>query len=123
VGAEAAKLIAKAAARVSTRHQITGSDVPAFSDEFVREVRLEAWVMLVERTARNHRKIRKAARRIGRDAELAEAFWPPPVPPAGSELADLDPAWFAAAVAGELPPGEPGPPSWHPEHRLNPENL
>jgi hypothetical protein len=98
--------------------------VPA--EEFRREVAAEFWLLLEERVARNRRRMSRAARRVCEARDLMAVMGRPPVPAAAAQVADPDADWLAAAVSGVLPQqqeGEPGPPPWHPEHRLNPENL
>jgi hypothetical protein len=113
------KLVAKAFARVEARLLITRPGVQVPPDEFLREVVAEVCVMIALRAGRD---VRKAVREISETGALIAAMRGRAAPVDGGVLADLGEAWFAADVPGELPPGRdgvPGPPLWHPEHRLN----
>jgi len=116
------KLLAKAFARAEARLLITQPGVQVSLDEFLREVMTEACVMLALRAEKNHRKIRKAARKLGESGELLAALAEPPAPGADPGPAGPDLTWPGEDLAGQLPPewsGPAGPPAWHPEHRLN----
>jgi hypothetical protein len=108
------KLLARAFARAEARLFVTRSGVQPSFEELLAEAAVELRAMVALRAERDRRGIRKAARRLRQgDAlvELVEAL----VLPAGP---DADPV--PDGVPREWS-GPPGPPSWHPEHRLNEE--
>jgi hypothetical protein len=84
-------------------------------DVMLREALVELQVELELRDERDRRRIRKAARRMHAAGILRARI---PSIAAVAEAAQRAPGFgFAPA---ERPP--PGPPVWHPEHRLNSEN-
>jgi hypothetical protein len=132
VGARAGKLISKAFARAEARLLITRPGQQPSFDELLAEVTVQLRAMVASRTEKDHRKIRKAARRIHEGhglVELIEALGPPPGPRPGpdavSGAAAADPPWSGTDLPEKRQPpewnGPPGVPRWHPEHRLNEE--
>jgi transposase-like protein len=108
----AAKLVARAFERAEARHRITNPDAEPSFDALLREALTEVQVTLSVRRERDHRRIRKAVRRMRAVEELQARI------PSIAAAAEAAPA--AAVTPAERPP--PGPPAWHPEHRLNSEN-
>jgi hypothetical protein len=94
VGSNAAKLVARAFERAEARHYITNPDAEASFDVLLREALVEVQVELSVRRERDHRRIRKAVRRM-RAAEELQARIP-------------SIAAAAEAVPAERPPGPPG---------------
>jgi hypothetical protein len=122
VGKGPGKLFTKALGRVEARHRITrpGAEVPF--DEFIHDLAVEVCVLLEQRKAKKHRKVRKAVEAICEAEAMQTAAWRLTIP--AVSLASLDPERFAAVVSGELPPeagggGPPDVPPWHPEHPHN----
>jgi hypothetical protein len=107
VASKAAKLVAAAFERAEARHRITNPGAEPSFDVLLCEVLVEVQVALSVRRERDHRKIRKAVRRM-RAAEELQARIPSIAAAAESAPAD------------ERPP--PGPPPWHPEHHLHSDN-
>jgi hypothetical protein len=65
--------------------------------------------MLALRAEKYQRKIRRAARKLAENGDLTAALPKPAVPADQAPDEDLPPEWS----------GPPGPPPWHPEHRMN----
>jgi len=105
------KLIVKAFALVEARNRVTRPGVRVPFDEFLYEVTVEFCALAALRAEKHRRKIRKAARRVREDGKLIAALAEPPVS-AGEVPEELPAGWD----------GVPGPPRWHPEHRLNSDN-
>lgn len=110
-----AKLVARAFERAEVRHRITNPDAEPSFDVLLREALIEVQVALSVHRERDHRKIRKAMRRM-RAAEELQARIPSIAAVAEASAADRARSGFGSGPAERSPAGLP---DWHPEHPHN----